>query len=163
MKLGRNLDYSSGTAVEELGPAALDDLLERGTLDDWAPLAAALKAEPHGPLADTVLRVIAANPKYGTSQLWRNWIGRLRKQSKQAAPGSKRQTGIGLDAIRRAQGLTQKEVAARLGISQSDVSKLERRADVRLSTLNSYLKATGGRLKITVVHDGSQTEIPFPP
>jgi len=82
MKLGRNLDYSAETALADLSPAALDDLLERGDLNDWAPLAAAVRADPHGALADMVLHLIDANPKYGTSPLWRHWIGRLRRRSK---------------------------------------------------------------------------------
>gem|GEM_PF-3497542 len=70
--------------------------------------------------------------------------------------------GIGLGAIRRAQGLSQQEVGRRLGITQSDVSKLERRRDLRLSTLQSYIAATGGRLEITATHDGARTSIqPF--
>lgn len=35
-----------------------------------------------------------------------------------------------------------------MGISQSDVSKLERRSDVRLSTLRAYLAAIGATLDV---------------
>ena len=44
-------------------------------------------------------------------------------------------------------GLSQTEVAARMGTSQSAVARLERGdADVRLSTLNRYAAALGHRL-----------------
>jgi len=136
----RHLDYPSGTPVESLGAAALDDLLDRGELADWAPLVRAVVADPHGPLAETVLRVCRAHPMYGTSLLWAHWIARLR-----AAGGSS--PALTLGGLRRRRHLTQKDVAARLGVSQSDVSKIERR-DLRLSTLRAYVAATGGRLRL---------------
>jgi len=77
----RHLDYPEGTPVEELGPAALDDLLERGDLADWAPLARAVRNDPWGEVANTVLRICDAHPMYGTSTLWRAWIERLRANS----------------------------------------------------------------------------------
>ena len=56
-------------------------------------------------------------------------------------------------------GLTQVELAKRIGMSQSDLSKLERRQDVRLSTLRAYAGGLGGCLRI-VFHKGhEQTEI----
>jgi hypothetical protein len=74
----RHLDYPPGTPPGELGLAGLDDLLDRGDLDDWAPLARAVAADPHGVLADRVHRIVEAHPMYGTSLLWRTWIDRLR-------------------------------------------------------------------------------------
>jgi transcriptional regulator with XRE-family HTH domain len=48
---------------------------------------------------------------------------------------------------RRAQGLSQTEVAARMGTSQSAVARLEPQAgDVRLSTLERYAGALGEQL-----------------
>lgn len=46
-----------------------------------------------------------------------------------------------------ATGLTQVELAERMGISQSDLSKLERRRDIRLSTLRAYAAALGGDIR----------------
>jgi transcriptional regulator with XRE-family HTH domain len=49
---------------------------------------------------------------------------------------------------RRSQGLSQTEVAARMGTSQSAVARLETVAgDVRLSTLERYAKAVGHTLR----------------
>ncbi|RLE23162.1 MAG: XRE family transcriptional regulator [Acidobacteria bacterium] len=59
-------------------------------------------------------------------------------------------------------GLTQTELARRRGISQSDLSKLERREDVRLSTLRAHAKALGGRLRVLFVSDGREVEIRMP-
>ena len=60
--------------------------------------------------------------------------------------------------VRRDRGaaLTQAELAERLGISQSDVSKLERRRDVRLSTLRDDTAALGARLRLVAeTRDGA--------
>jgi hypothetical protein len=49
-------------------------------------------------------------------------------------------------------------VAANL-ISQSDLSKLERRRDARLSTLRAHAKALGGRLRVLFEAGGEQLEV----
>jgi transcriptional regulator with XRE-family HTH domain len=63
---------------------------------------------------------------------------------------------IDLAAIRRASGLTQTELAANLGVGQAQVSKIERQADMLISTLASYLAALGVHAQI-VVEVGEQT------
>jgi DNA-binding transcriptional regulator YiaG len=45
--------------------------------------------------------------------------------------------------LRRARDLTQERLAATLGIGQDSVSRLEQRADLLLSTLQSYVAAMG--------------------
>lgn len=45
----RHLDVPAGTPPDQLGAAAIDDLLDRGDLDDWTPLARAVAADPWGP------------------------------------------------------------------------------------------------------------------
>ena len=134
----RHLDYPPDTAAADLGPAAIDALLERGDLDDWTPLLREVARDPWSPTAETILRICDANPMYGTSTLWRRWIEACRRRE--------RAKGTTLAEARRRAGLTQRDVAERMGISQSDVSKLERRTDVRLSTLRSYATAIGAHL-----------------
>lgn len=56
--------------------------------------------------------------------------------------------------IRSALGLLQGRVAERLGVSQVAISKLEARGDFHLSTLASFIKATGGQLKIRADYPG---------
>ena len=58
---------------------------------------------------------------------------------------------IELAAIRRATGLTQTELAANLGVGQAQISKIERQADMLLSTLSAYLTALGVTAKLVVV------------
>ena len=147
----RHLDYAPEAQITDLGPAALDDLLEHGDLEDWRPLLRAIARDPWHPLADTVLRVCEAHPMYGTSTLWRGWIQQRRGES----AGS-----ITLAEARRRAGLTQTQVGERLGISQADVSKLERRSDVRLSTLRDYAAAIGARLDVTLRRPEEETPVP---
>jgi DNA-binding XRE family transcriptional regulator len=55
-----------------------------------------------------------------------------------------------LQTLRQALGLTQAELAARLEIGQENVSRLETRLDMKLSTLQNYVKALGGELTVMV-------------
>lgn len=58
---------------------------------------------------------------------------------------------LALSELRQRQGLTQREVAATLGVSQANVSRIEHEEDLYLSTLRSYAEALGGRLEVNVV------------
>lgn len=57
---------------------------------------------------------------------------------------------MSLQALRQARKLTQERMAKTLGIAQESVSRLEKRKDVLLSTLNQYVEAMGGQLRVTV-------------
>jgi hypothetical protein len=50
--------------------------------------------------------------------------------------------------LRRAQRLTQERIAELMGVEQENVSRLERRPDLLLSTLSAYVAAMGGKLRI---------------
>jgi transcriptional regulator with XRE-family HTH domain len=63
---------------------------------------------------------------------------------------------IDLAAIRRAAGLTQTQLAAKLGVGQAQISKVERQDDMLISTLASYLKALGVTCSL-VVEVGERT------
>ena len=54
-----------------------------------------------------------------------------------------------LPGLRRARGLSQEVVARELGTSQPEVSRIEHREDLHLSTLRRYVEALGGRLEMT--------------
>ena len=56
-----------------------------------------------------------------------------------------------LREVRAACELTQEELAERLNIDQPNVSRLENRSDVRVSTLADYVAALGGRLELLAV------------
>src|SRR5207244_10120042 len=53
-----------------------------------------------------------------------------------------------LQELRRARRLTQVRMAKELGIGQDGVSKLEKRADLMISTLRKTVEAMGGSLSV---------------
>lgn len=58
---------------------------------------------------------------------------------------------LDLAELRGVRNLTQAELAERLQISQSNVSRLEHRDDILLSTLRQVVEAMGGELKVEAV------------
>lgn len=150
----RHLDYPPETPVAELGPAALDDLLDGGDLDAWSPLLHEIRRDPHGTVADRVLRLGRDHPLYGTSRLWRAWIEKQRAATSRSIP-----IGESLREMREARGRTQQQLAERLGSTQPEVSKLERRSDIRLSTLQAYVGALGGTLELRARFDDGDIDL----
>ncbi|HYI95045.1 MAG TPA: XRE family transcriptional regulator [Bryobacteraceae bacterium] len=53
-----------------------------------------------------------------------------------------------LHRLREARRLTQKQIAETLKCDQSQVSKMERRADNYVSTLRNFIEAMGGNLEL---------------
>ena len=64
-----------------------------------------------------------------------------------------------LDELREARNLTQEHLARLLRVNQSAISKMERRADVYVSTLQTVIQAMGGKLKITASFPEGEVEI----
>jgi transcriptional regulator with XRE-family HTH domain len=63
-----------------------------------------------------------------------------------------------LASVRRAQGLSQTQIAARMGTSQSAVARLEAgRDDLRLSTLRRYAGALGHTVHFGVAAEEEQS------
>jgi transcriptional regulator with XRE-family HTH domain len=56
----------------------------------------------------------------------------------------------GLRALRRLAGRSQEQLAQSLGIKQPSVHKIERQADLYLSTLRRFVEAAGGSLELRV-------------
>ena len=55
---------------------------------------------------------------------------------------------MSLRDLRKALELTQNDLSSKLHIKQEAVSRIERRSDLLLSTLSSYIEAMGGELSI---------------
>jgi transcriptional regulator with XRE-family HTH domain len=53
-----------------------------------------------------------------------------------------------LEELRKAREMTQAKLAETLGVAQSEISKIEHRADLYISTLTQYVTALGGTLEI---------------
>ena len=77
-----------------------------------------------------------------------------KKMSLGAQARAKEQTAkmlkdLPLYELRTARNMTQENLARTLGVNQAAVSKMERRADMYVSTLREFISAMGGELEIT--------------
>jgi len=65
-----------------------------------------------------------------------------------------------LRRLREARALTLSTMADLLDMDQSEVSRLERRSDMLLSTLKRFVQATGGEMHIVIQYpDGGPVEL----
>ena len=81
-----------------------------------------------------------------------------RARSNQLA--AKYRSEMALDELREARAMTQQHLARILKVNQAAVSKMERRTDMYISTLQHFVCAMGGELKITAVFpEGAKIEI----
>ena len=66
-----------------------------------------------------------------------------------------------LRELREASGLTQQQLAARIGVSQRQVSKIERGdlESTKVGTIRGYLEAVGGRLSVEFVRGDSRIRV----
>ena len=74
-----------------------------------------------------------------------------------AAEYTRLTAAMSLQELRTARELTQTKIAAELEMGQGDVSKLERRTDMYVSTLAGYLQAVGAELEIRAVFPGGHS------
>ena len=86
-----------------------------------------------------------------------NKISSLRgKMSKKALDDAKShyeilKTAYALGELRESLKLGQKDIQAKLDVSQPAVSKMEKQIDMHISTLREYIEAVGGKLEIHAV------------
>jgi len=65
----------------------------------------------------------------------------------------------GLTALREKAGLSQRELAERIGVSQPRVAAIERSRNVTIDVLEQYVGALGGRLEVSVVQGRQRTSL----
>ena len=75
----------------------------------------------------------------------------LERRARNEAAAAKMIDEMALDELREARELTQEQLARLLHVNQAAVSKMERRADMYITTLQEVIKAMGGRLEIRAV------------
>lgn len=66
-----------------------------------------------------------------------------------------------LGELRGKIGLSQMDLAKKMGVAQGTLSKLESRADMRISTLSEYVEALGGECKFIAIINGRSYDITF--
>jgi transcriptional regulator with XRE-family HTH domain len=78
---------------------------------------------------------------------------RIRQEVKDAA------RVMTLYQVREARNLTQVNLAKVLEINQGAVSRMEKRADMYVSTLRNFIQAMGGRLQVKAIFPEGEVEI----
>jgi DNA-binding transcriptional regulator YiaG len=115
----RNLDVSPDDPVETWPFEGILAAIERGTLPDWQRLAAAIDADPWGPIARQVEQTLAISRPYGTTPLMESVI----ETARSAAVESEREVvATEIRSLVHASGLSQQAFAERLGTSASRLS-----------------------------------------
>ncbi len=66
---------------------------------------------------------------------------------------------MGLAELREARRLTQQQLAQLLSVKQPSIAKIERRADMYVSTLRGIIKAMGGEMEILAVFPDGKVRI----
>ena len=81
---------------------------------------------------------------------WRELYNQIpaERRAKIEAELAKELDEMPLRELRRAREYSQARLAETLGLAQSEISKIEHRTDLYLSTLRSYIEAMGGELDI---------------
>jgi hypothetical protein len=65
---------------QRLTPAALDDLLENGTLGDWQPVLSRVRRDPYGPVAMRIAELLDARDYEERGALWRSYLDHSRSR-----------------------------------------------------------------------------------
>jgi DNA-binding transcriptional regulator YiaG len=115
----RNITASVDDPVESWPFEGILAAVERGTLPDWRRLAAAVRRDPWGPVAQQVLEAVELSRPYGTTELLTAVIERAR----QDAVNEERDEVAGeiRDLVARS-GLSRQDFALRLGTSRPRLS-----------------------------------------
>ena len=108
----RNIDASPDDPVETWPFEGVLAAVERGTLPDWRRLAAAIQADPWGPVAHQVLEAIRLSHPYGTAELLEGVVARARKL---AADSERADVASEVQALVARSGLSKHDFAERIG------------------------------------------------
>lgn len=65
----------------------------------------------------------------------------------------------GLTALREKAGISQRELAERIGVSQPRIAAIERSRNVTIDVLDQYVEALGGHLEVSVVQGRRRTPL----
>ena len=115
----RNIDASPDDPVDTWPFEGILAAIERGTLPDWSRLAAAIQADPWGPVAQQVLEAIRLSRPYGTAELLEGVVSRARKL---AADSEREDVASEVRELVGRSGLSKQDFAERIGTSRTRLS-----------------------------------------
>jgi DNA-binding XRE family transcriptional regulator len=91
------------------------------------------------------------------NDLTKNWPAERRQRVAKRVQDTLR--SMHLEELRKAREMTQTKMAEILGVAQSEISKVEHRADLYISTLAEYVRALGGELEVRAVFPDGDVKI----
>ena len=115
----RNIDASPDDPVETWPFEGILAAVERGALPDWRRLAAAIRADPWGPVAHQVLEAIHLAHPYGTTELLEGVVTHARKL---ATESERADVASEVQALVARSGMSKQNFAERIGTSRSRLS-----------------------------------------
>jgi DNA-binding transcriptional regulator YiaG len=115
----RNVSASPDDPVETWPFEGILASVERGSLPDWRRLAAAIRADPWGPVAQQVLEAVRLLHPFGTTELLEGVIDRARDE---AAASERAEVASEVRTLVRESGLSRQAFAERIGTSRSRLS-----------------------------------------
>jgi DNA-binding transcriptional regulator YiaG len=115
----RNIAASPDDPVETWPFEGILAAVERGTLPDWRRLAAAIRADPWGPVAQQVLEAVRLSHPYGTAELLEGVVSRARQL---AAESERADVAAEVRDLVGRSGLSKQHFAERIGTSRSRLS-----------------------------------------
>ncbi|MGH3613448.1 MAG: helix-turn-helix domain-containing protein [Pseudonocardia sp.] len=115
----RNIDATPDDPVESWPTEAVLTALERGGLSHWRQLAAAIRADPWGPVARSVEEALSMTQAYGIDVLMAGAIAAARTRMERA---DREAVAAEIARLVAASGMSRAEFAARIGTSPSRLS-----------------------------------------
>jgi DNA-binding transcriptional regulator YiaG len=115
----RNITASPDDPVDTWPFEGILAAVERGTLPDWRRLAASIRADPWGPVAQQVLEAVRLSRPYGTAELLEGVVHRARKV---AADSEREDMASEVRSLVGRSGLSKQDFADRIGTSRSRLS-----------------------------------------
>jgi len=115
----RNVESSPRDPVDSWPIEAIQTGLERGGLSDWRRLAAAVRAEPWGPVARAVEEVLAYSRPFGVADAMERVIARARQAAEE---DERRAVADAVRSVIERSGMSRAEFASRVGTSASRLS-----------------------------------------
>lgn len=115
----RHLDVGPDAPVEDWPTEGVLAALERGGLSDWRRLAAAVRADPWGPVARRLEDALAASRPYGAAPLMERVLVHARRDAEVA---ERAEVARRVRAHLEASGLGRAAFAAAIGTSTSRLS-----------------------------------------
>ena len=146
----RNITASPDDPVDTWPFEGILAAVERGTLPDWRRLAAVVRADPWGPVAQQVLEAVRLSRPYGTAELLEGVVDRARKL---AADSEREDVASEVRSLVGRSGLSKQDFAERIGTSRSRLSTYMSRKVVPSAALMVRMRRVALRASAAATRD----------